>query len=87
MEKLTERQLHDVTVHAGQRMCRDLKDALQLVEDNKQRVILIQTLASAMLDLAAELTVQCYFEDTGRTITKEAAARAAIRVCMDDLDL
>lgn len=84
MERLSARQLRDVTVHAGECMHRDLRDVLQLVEDNRQRVVLMQTMASAMVDWAAEVTVKCYFEDTGTKISKDKAALSVLRVCMED---
>ena len=75
--KLPDRQFHDIAYHMGEKLRHVLGDALQLVDDPKQRVVLAQGFCLTMIELAASITVESYFEDTGKKVL-HGQAHAAI---------
>jgi hypothetical protein len=75
--------LKDVCTHAADKIARTLADSLQLVEHPKQRAVLAEAMAGAVVASTVELVQDAFEKDTGKTISNEAALGAVLKYCWE----
>lgn len=83
MEKLSQREFHDISVHACEKMVRGLNDAFQLMPDPEQRSAMACQVAEAMVQAAADFTIVAFEARSGHKVSRHLALLSLIKQILE----
>jgi hypothetical protein len=84
MEKLTNREFHDISEHACERIGQIIGDAFQLIEHPQQRAAMGFNFAKAMMIVAADLAAIAFTEQHGKRVPRHVAMFGVLKQIMEN---
>jgi hypothetical protein len=79
---MEHREIHDIGVHACERIGQAMNDAMQLIDDPGDRAVLAFKIAKAALLVAVDVTTWAYRLETGKKVPRKNALQAILQKVM-----